>query len=487
MLQASFSRKLFVGFVGVILVAVLVAAVVALAGLEAELGTVLGIGANAGTSRAVSLLVFRRLLAATGAGLLAALVLGFLLARRFAAPLGRLATGAEDLAAGRAEASLPATAGGEVGRLARAVRQLDDSARASTETLRTDRNRLGAVLAGMVEGVVAVDREERVVHLNQSAARILRCPAGEMAGRRVWELTRIRAVSEALGAAMAQSQEVTREARVVEGSREQILQLHAAPLSTGMGDSAGAVVVLHDITHQRRLEEARREFVANVSHELKTPLTAITALVETILDDDQMASSMRERFLTKVRGQCARLTDMVRDLLDLSRLEAGDIRSEFQLLDLRRAIRQAVNGLEEAAASRDVEMTLNLPPDAVQIMGDERALARMLGNLLENAIKYTGGGGRVVVGAAITEGEVVIEVQDDGPGIDERHHGRVFERFYRVDTGRSRDVGGTGLGLSIVKHVALAHGGRVGLRSAPGEGSTFQVVLPQAILEPRAG
>lgn len=487
MVQARFSRKLFAGLAGVILVALLVAALMTMAGLEADLGAVLGTGTSASASRAVSLLVYRRVLVAAGAGLLVALVMGFFLVRRLVAPLHRLASGAEDLAAGRVQARLPTTAPGSVGRLARAVMQLAAGARASTETLRTDRNRLGAVLAGMVEGVVAVDREERVVHLNQAAAHILRCPEGEMVGRKVWELTRIRAVSEALAAALSQSREITREARIVEGSGEQILQLHAAPLSAGIGDSAGAVVVLHDITHERRLEETRREFVANVSHELKTPLTAITALVETILDDDQMAATTRERFLTKVRGQCARLTTMVRDLLDLSRIESGDIRSDFQAMDLRRTIRQAVIGVQEEAASRGVRVTQNLPAAAVTIMGDERALSRMLGNLLENAIKYTGEGGHVVVEATVADCEVVVEVQDDGIGIDERHHGRVFERFYRVDKGRSRDLGGTGLGLSIVKHVALAHGGRVGLRSGPGEGSTFQVVLPQAILDSRAG
>jgi two-component system phosphate regulon sensor histidine kinase PhoR len=308
-----------------------------------------------------------------------------------------------------------------------------------------------------------------------------------MVGRRVWELTRIRAVSEVLAAVLARSGEVIREVRVVEGPREQILQLHAAPLSTGLGDPAGAVVVLHDITTERRLEETRRDFVANVSHELKTPLTAITALVETILDDDQMDPSVRARFLAKVRDQCARLTAMVRDLLDLSRIESGDIRPEFAPVDLRRTIRQAVSGVQEEAERRDVALTLELPAQPVKIMGDERALGRMLGNLLENAIKYTGKGGHVVVAATVTGGEVVVEVQDDGVGIEERHHSRIFERFYRVDLGRSREVGGTGLGLSIVKHVALAHDGRVGLRSSPGEGSTFQVVLPQSILPSRAG
>ena len=169
---------------------------------------------------------------------------------------------------------------------------------------------------------------------------------------------------------------------------------------------------------------------------------------------------------------------MVGDLLALSRLESTDLRSEFQMIDLRLTLGEAVSGLQAVAERRQIQVQTDCPQEALNLLGDEVALGRMFGNLLENAIKYTAAGGTVSLRAHRRGEELVVEVQDEGIGIDRRHHSRIFERFYRVDKGRSRDVGGTGLGLSIVKHVVLAHEGRISLRSAPGEGSTFQVVLP---------
>jgi two-component system phosphate regulon sensor histidine kinase PhoR len=471
-------RKLWAGLAGMAVLTVLVAVAFILMGLGQEVTAVLvAHGGENGTREVTSLLVGRVLVAA-GVALILALPVGAYLSRRLVMPLGWLADGAERIAAGEEVVSLPTGTGGEVGRLARAVRDLDEHARSSTEDQRLDRHRLATVLAGMVEGVVAVDAKDRVVHMNAAARRILRSPPGEMLGRRVWELTRVIAVSEVLAEAREASTEVSREATVTEGSRGQVLQLLAAPLNAPDGEPAGAVVMLHDITDRRRLEEARTAFVANVSHELKTPLTAIAVLVETLLEDDGLDTSTRQRFLTKIRDQGTRLTAMVRDLLDLSRLESGEIHREFEPLDLRSTIRHAMSGLQTEADRRGVQVEVLLPERPLVMIGDDRALGRMLTNLLENAIRYTPAGGSVQVRAALDDGRVVIELQDDGIGIEERHHERLFERFYRADEGRSREVGGTGLGLSIVKHVVVAHQGQVSLRSAPGEGSTFRVSLP---------
>ncbi|MFQ5670721.1 MAG: ATP-binding protein [Acidobacteriota bacterium] len=478
--RASLSRKLFASLACAVLAALLAACLFVLAGLETDLARALHGAAPADASRTAARLLVRRLLSGAGVALVLALTLALYLARRLALPLERLARGAEALSRDGSAVPLPTDRDDDVGRLARAVERLDASARESLETLRTDRNHLLAILAGMVEGVVAVDAGELVVHLNAAAARILRCSATDGVGQRIWELTRVRAVSETLAAALQQGQAVSREANIVQGTDSQILELHAAPLGGGAGGPAGAVVVLHDITNLRRLEEVRTQFVANVSHELKTPLTAITALAETLLDDDCMEAATRMRFLAKVRDQCARLTAMVGDLLDLSRLESHDIRAKFQVVDLRQTVRQAVECLRTEAEQKGVLVLEEAPASAVLLCGDETALSRMLENLLENAIKYTPAGHHVRVRAGETGAEVFVEVEDEGIGIDRIHHARVFERFYRVDQGRSRDVGGTGLGLSIVKHVALAHGGRVTLSSAPGQGSLFRVILPAA-------
>jgi two-component system phosphate regulon sensor histidine kinase PhoR len=462
-----FARRLFAAFVALILAALGLMAVLALS-----------VGSDAGAA-----LLQRRLL--LGAGLAAVLLVtaAWLLARALAEPLGRLRTAADAMASGeggssRAGRDLPLRARDEIGAVARAVARLAESAQASTEAVRTDRTRLRTVLAGMVEGVVAVDGEERVVVLNQAAARILRCPVEGAAGHRIWELTRVRPLSEALSEARRQGDVVTREARVVRDAREQILSLHASPLRDGDDRVSGAVAVLHDITDLRRLEEIRKEFVANVSHELKTPLTAISALVETLLDDEGMPRETRDRFLTKIRDQTARLSAMVRDLLNLSRIESSDGQPEFRRLDLRITIRTAAQTLQPESRNREVDLVLELPESPVQVRGEEESLHQLVGNLLENAVRYTPAGGRVTVRLGAAEEGVVLEVEDTGIGIEPRHHERIFERFYRVDKGRSRDVGGTGLGLSIVKHVALSHGGRVSLSSEPGEGTTFRVWLP---------
>jgi len=346
------------------------------------------------------------------------------------------------------------------------------------ETIRSDRNQLYAILAGIVEGVVAVDREERVVHLNSAAARILRVAPGETAGKRIWEATRVREVSEALAEALQGADVVTREVRLVTGAREQVVEVHASPLRDGEGQGSGAVLVLHDITELRRLEGVRREFVANVSHELKTPLTAIGAIAETLLDDPGMNDETRRRFLAKIGNQSARLSAMVQDLLSLSRIESREARPDHAPVDIRDVILASSRSLLPAAEKKRISVELDLPDAPAVILGDEEELRQVMGNLLDNAIKYTPEGGRVQVRAGASPDEVFLEVEDTGIGIEPQHHDRIFERFYRVDKGRSRDAGGTGLGLSIAKHITLAHGGRLLVRSAPGEGSTFRVTLP---------
>ena len=457
---------------------VLVTVVFSLTGLDAEVAAALSAHGDESGTRPVTALLARRVLVGAGVALILALPAGIYLSRRMTAPLGWLADGAERLAAGEEVVSLPTGAGGEVGQLARAVRHLHEHARSRAEDLRLDRNRLATVLASMVEGVVAVDAHDTVVHMNAAATRILRAKTGKMIGRRIWEMTRVLAISEVLAEAREATGEISRETTVTEGSREQVLQLRAAPLKAPDGEPAGAVVMLHDITDRRRLEETRKDFVANVSHELKTPLTAIAVLVETLLEGQDLDTSTRQRFLAKIRDQGSRLTAMVRDLLDLSRIESGEILAQFEPLDLRSTIRNAMSGLQTEAERRGVQVEASLPDHPLIMTGDQRALGNMLTNLLENAIRYTPAGGSVQVRAALDDGQLVIELQDDGIGIEERHHERLFERFYRADEGRSREVGGTGLGLSIVKHVVVAHHGHVSLRSAPGEGSTFRVTLP---------
>jgi two-component system phosphate regulon sensor histidine kinase PhoR len=286
-------------------------------------------------------------------------------------------------------------------------------------------------------------------------------------------------VSEALGDAMRQNRVRVSEVRIPTPQKDQVIQLTATPLRDAGDEIGGAVVVLHDVSELRALEAVRRDFVANISHELKTPLTAIRGLVETLIDDDAMDRDTHDRFIEKIRDQSTRLTSLVSDLLTLSRLESGPGGLRFEPMDLRETVAESCRTQVHAAETKHVALSSGLPENPVTIEGDAEAMRELVDNLVSNAIKYTPSGGRVNVRLFAENGHAVLEVADTGIGIPPEEQTRVFERFYRVDKARSRALGGTGLGLSIVKHVALAHGGSVSLRSAPGRGSTFRVQLAQ--------
>jgi two-component system phosphate regulon sensor histidine kinase PhoR len=299
-------------------------------------------------------------------------------------------------------------------------------------------------------------------------------------GRPIWEVTRVRQVADAIAATLAGAREVTEEVALEVGSQERIVQLHGARLENGEGGRVGAVLVLHDVTELRRLERIRRDFVANVSHELKTPITAIRGLVDTIIDDDEMPTSVRTEFLRKAQNQAIRLSLLVTDLLTLARLESADGIVEPERLDVREIVGRSVANFRPAAEVRSLSLETQVPEEPVMVQGDPEALELLVNNLLDNAVKYSRDGGRVSVRLVAADATARLEVEDDGVGISPEHHDRIFERFYRVDQARSRELGGTGLGLSIVKHICKAHHGSVSVRSTLGVGSTFEVTVPLA-------
>ncbi|MEM9554163.1 MAG: ATP-binding protein [Acidobacteriota bacterium] len=407
-----------------------------------------------------------------------ALGVGFLYARQVTRPLLSMAEAASEIAAGDYDHRVEAASHDELGKLALAFNTMSREVRASVAAMAADREKLAAILGSMTEGVVAVDRDERVVHINSVAARLLHTDPERLLSHPIWEVTRLHEVSRALGDCLETQQRVDREIRFP-GAPDRILRLSVSPLRT-RDELAGAVVLLDDITQLRHLETMRRDFVANVSHELKTPITAIRGLVETLLDDPAADPAMRHRFLERVLRQAERMANLVIDLLSLSRLESGSRVLEMQTLDLRHPIRESVRTLGTAAASRRVELTVELTDAPVLVEGEDEALRQAVSNLIDNAIKYSPEGGTVQVRLLLREGagEAVVEVEDHGIGIEPRDIERLFERFYRVDKARSQALGGTGLGLAIVKHIALALGGLVTVDSAPGRGSTFRLHFP---------
>ncbi|MCB1033474.1 MAG: HAMP domain-containing protein, partial [Acidobacteria bacterium] len=415
------------------------------------------------------------LLSGAAIAALLGLALSFPLARRVTRPLYSMTTVAESLAQGDYEQRVPVDSEDEVGTLARTFNHMAGELEERIQTIDRDRHQLLAILGSMVEGVVALDPEEQVVHMNRAAGQLLEADPAASVGRKIWELIRVPAISQALTEAMAGGVN-SGEARIAAEADDRILELHATPLR----HSGGAVLVLYDVTDLRRLEAMRRDFVANVSHELKTPVTAILGIIETILDDPDMGTATTERFLAKIRDNSRRLASLVSDLLTLSRLESGDRFLEHRILDLRRPLEEAVRSQYVHAEQKGVVLEVGLPEEEVKVRGDHEALREAIENLLSNAVRYSPQDGEVRIGLTRKATEVEITVCDNGPGIEPKHQERIFERFYRVDRARSREVGGTGLGLSIVKHISLSHGGSVAVESQPGEGSTFRIRLPLA-------
>jgi len=317
--------------------------------------------------------------------------------------------------------------------------------------------------------------------MNAGAADVLGASSDACLGRDIRDVTALEQVWAAIDAALSDGEEVEGEVGVAAPAGRRVVELRASPLRDSEGGLVGAVVVLDDVSELRRLETVRRDFVANMSHELKTPITAIRILAETLVSDKKMAGKQRRRFLSKIRDQSTRLSSIVTDLLALSRLESENPLLEREPIDLRKVIAVSLHPLlpdddDELSAS----VTSELPDSPVTVVGDDEALAQATRNLLDNALKYTPQEGRVWVRLREEGRDAVIEVEDTGIGIEPAHQRRIFERFYRVDKARSRELGGTGLGLSIVRHIALTHGGSVAVDSEVGVGTTFRLTLPLA-------
>jgi two-component system phosphate regulon sensor histidine kinase PhoR len=384
----------------------------------------------------------------------------------------------QEMAQGADDTAALEGGGDDIGALAESINELAVNMRERMDVANKERNQLLAILSSMVEGVIAVDRADRIVHLNEAAMRMLRLSAGDLIGSRIWDGIRNPQIIQPLQEVLRDG--IPRNAEVLIAGRasDQVLELAAAPLRDGSGNLAGALAVLHDVTELRRLQGIRKDFVANVSHELKTPVTAIGGLVETLLDDHEMEPAQRVHFLERIHAQNDRMIALVRDLLTLSRIEADSYGLELERVDLRAVLQDSLRTLAPQASQHNLELVAQLPPEPLHVRSNDDAFRQIVDNLIDNAIKYTPEGGRIDVSLARERGQVECSITDTGVGIAEDEQERIFERFYRVDKARSREVGGTGLGLSIVKHLARAIGGDISLRSRPGAGSTFTLRLP---------
>jgi two-component system phosphate regulon sensor histidine kinase PhoR len=345
------------------------------------------------------------------------------------------------------------------------------------ETLAPSDTLLRMTMNSMREGVIVVDESMRVVASNRAADETFnRAGVGALRDRRLEELTRNPAIHAAFRAALerADGAEVKVEMRD-EGRR--MFQLRVAPLLIGEETkSRGAIGVFFDITRLERLERVRQEFLSNVSHELRTPLTAILAYVETLEDGALEDQENNRRFLSVIRRNASRMHNLIDDILELSAIEAGNVQLEPGDVRLRRLVDDVATALATRAEERGVSIVNEVGEDVI-VTADARRLEQMLTNLMDNAVKFNREGGRVTVSHERDARERIV-VADTGDGIPAEHVERIFERFYRIDRARSRELGGTGLGLAIVKHLARAHGGEVSVRSSVGAGSAFIIELP---------
>ncbi len=365
----------------------------------------------------------------------------------------------------------------EVGR---ALDRLAGSLSSTVDALRSERDRLSGILAGMQDGVLMLDRDGRVAVINPALREMLLL-GPDVVGRLPLELIRHAELKELLDQSRTSGHSAAREIEVA-GLKPRRLLVRAAPLG---GVQGGVFAVFVDVTEMRRLESLRREFVANVSHELRTPVTAIRSAAETLQSVPSSEPQVAAGFVEIIDRNAARLHGLVEDLLDLSRIESRAIRLSVEPLDLRAVFEQAAGLFEERAEKKQLRLLVDVPPDLPQVRADRRALEHILTNLIDNAVKYCGAGAEVRLTAARVDGGVAVVIQDTGAGIEPRHLPRLFERFYRVDAGRSRELGGTGLGLSIVKHLVEAMGSTIEVESQVGRGTRFQFVLGAAAARSR--
>jgi signal transduction histidine kinase len=408
------------------------------------------------------------------AGLLIALVLSVVMARSVVQPVIELRDVAKSLAAGDYTRRPMLSGPEEVAELGAALRQLAEQLAERLDALQADEMLLVQLTEALDQGVIAADAARNVVRINETGRKLL--SMRDAVPFPLEHLPRKRELHDALADAFRGS--ATEGVEVVIG--DHTLAVTARPLSGG-----GAVLALFDLTRVRRLEAVRRDFVANVSHELRTPLTIVGGFAETLAHDEELPADRRRQFAGRILNNTRRMQRIVDDLLDLSRIESGGWVPNPVRVDLADLSADTLGAARDSAAPKALSLEADIATDARYVLADQTALRQVLGNLVENAVRHTARGS-IVVAARRQGGRVEISVRDSGSGIAAEHLPRIFERFYRVDPGRSRDEGGTGLGLSIVKHLVESHGGRVRAESVVGTGTTISVHFPAADIPVRS-
>lgn len=422
--------------------------------------------------------VFRMIGVAMILAFLVTMVASFAVSVMISRPLYDMASIADRLMKGDFSRKAIVHSNDEAGDLAKAINNMADEIGSKIDNISKEKSKLEAILSSMFEGIMLTNRKGEIILTNPALQKLFFI-GSDIRGKKPLEVFRNSTIQEMVDeAVLGGGGIITREVSI-DNPEDRYMVINGVPLSKA-GIVDGAVFVFHDITELKKLEEIRKDFVANVSHELRTPISSIKGYAETLLDGKVPDADTVKEFINIIHQNSDRLASLINDLLDLSGIESGKMKMDFSALDIGPIIGRSVDILDKAAKDRSIKVRLDIPPDLPKVLGDQRRLTQVFLNLLDNAVKYTQEGGAVTIAAASTSKGVEVSVSDTGIGIPEKDLPRIFERFYRVDKARSREMGGTGLGLSIVKHIVQAHGGQVWVHSVPGRGSTFSLNLPIA-------
>jgi two-component system phosphate regulon sensor histidine kinase PhoR len=418
---------------------------------------------------------------ALGGCIIALLAAGisWVISRRISLPIEQMKRSAAQFAGGDLSHRLASPATEEMAGLADAMNQMAVQLDNRIKTVISQRNQLEAVLASMLEGVIAIDSEERIVSINRAAAQLFENDPANCQKKTIQEVIRFPALQQFILSALNNPKPAEADISVYQNI-ERVIEAKSSPLLDAGRKQIGTLVVFNDVTQLRRLENMRRDFGANVSHEIKTPLTAIKGFVETLQQGKVDKPEEENRFLGIIQKHVDRLNSIVDDLLTLSRIELEKEQKEInsEVAKIIEVFQAAIQLCRLKAAEKKIRIDLDCEKDATAVC-DPTLIEQAVVNLLDNALKYSEPQSTILLNSRRQNSEVVISVQDHGIGIAQKHLPRIFERFYRVDKARSRNLGGTGLGLAIVKHIAQAHGGHVTVESKLGEGSRFSIHLPQ--------
>jgi len=408
--------------------------------------------------------------------IVATLIASFFVSIMISRPLYEMSAVAKRLAVGDFSRKVIVHSNDEAGDLAKALNNMADEINAKVKNISSAKAKLETILSSMFEGIMLTNEKGEILLLNPSIRKLFFIDS-LTEGKKPLEVIRNNTIQEIVDRVLHENKEIITREVSISTPEQKTIMINGVPI---VKDNVieGAVFVFHDITELKRLEDIRKDFVANVSHELRTPISSIKGYAETLLDGKADSEDNVKEFLGIIYQDSNRLANLIDDLLDLSKIESGKMNMEFEPLEVLPLLKRCVNVLEKTAKDKKLSIKLEIPDNIAKASGDHKRLSQVFLNLLDNAIKYTPEGGSIRVGAASKEKFIQVDISDTGVGIPDKDLPRIFERFYRVDKARSRELGGTGLGLSIVKHIVQAHNGQIWVQSTLGQGSTFSFTIP---------